>query len=159
MGIVTQYAWYRSNSLFQIHIICNDLHLKLKQVFYNKCCHLNCWGLFQTANKMYVFKLAVLCPWRPACIMAYTSHFFDRLPLVSSEYNNREYHIWWYPWETLDSLYHYTYSCIFCGIVTCTCDLTTSDTYSCWLESVPSYLHQHHSCKFHVHRILILCTA
>ena len=56
---VTQYAWYRCNCkdvLFQIHIICNDLHLKLKQVFYNKCCHLNCWGLFQTAYKMYMLS-------------------------------------------------------------------------------------------------------
>lgn len=59
MGIVTQYAWYRSNRkdvLFQVHIICNDLHLKPKRFFYNKCCHLNCWGLFQTANKMYMFS-------------------------------------------------------------------------------------------------------
>ena len=48
-------------------------------------------------------------------------------------------------------LYHCTYCCIFCGIVTCTCDLIASDTCSCWLESVPGYLlhrHKHHSCKF-----------
>ena len=33
------------------------------------CCHLNCQslirGLMQTANEVYVFKLAVVCPWKP----------------------------------------------------------------------------------------------
>ena len=37
----------------------------IMQVFYNRCCHLNWRGLIRTANEVYVFKLAVLCPWKP----------------------------------------------------------------------------------------------
>ena len=96
MGIVTQYAQYRSKCkdlLFQICVIHNDpLHLKPEQVFHNRCRHLNCWGLIQAGNEVYVFKLTVLCPWK-VC----QHHgprikfipFFARLPLVSSEYSTK----------------------------------------------------------------------